>query len=215
MTSENFARLTDAALLQRLPAGFTLVEEGSHPDFLHILLEGLVEIFTEQKSGPVGISLIRPVTPVILAATIVDQPFLNSARTLTDARVLLLPADRVREVFGLDAAFARALVTELALAYRGAVKKLKSQMVRSSTERLANWVLSELRNSNQSSNLTVPFDRATLASHIGTTRENLSRSLAQLTDHGLRVRKREIVVDDIGLLERYAKPQSLIDDPTS
>jgi CRP/FNR family transcriptional activator FtrB len=215
MGSENFARLTDAALLQQVPSGFTLIHEGALPDFLHILVDGLIEIFTEQKNGSIGISLVRPVTPLILAAIVVDQPYLNSARTLTDSRVLLLPAERVREVFGLDAAFARALVTELAFAYRGAVKKLKSQMARSSTERLANWILSELRSSSQPKNFTVPFDRATLASHIGTTRENLSRSLAQLTDHGLRVRKREIVVDDITRLEQFAKPQALIDDPAS
>ena len=41
----------------------------------------------------------------------------------------------------------------------------------------------------------IPFDRGTLASHIGTTRENLSRNLALLTEHGVRVRGREIVID--------------------
>jgi len=215
MTQENFVRLTDAAFVQRLPQGATILREGATPEFLCILLDGLVEIFTEQGTGPVGISLVRPVTPLILAAIIVDQPYLNSARTLTDARLLLLRSNLVRDLFALDAGFARALVTDLAFAYRGAIKKLKGQMVRSSTERLANWILSELRHCEQSKNFTVPFDRATLASHIGTTRENLSRSLAQLTNHGLRVRRREIVVDDSASLERYAKPQALIDDPAS
>jgi CRP/FNR family transcriptional activator FtrB len=215
MTEEHFVRLTEAAFVQRLPQGTTLLLEGASPDFLYILLDGLVEIFTEQGGGPVGISLVRPVTPLILAAIIVDQPYLNSARTLTDSRLLLLRANLVRDMFGLDGGFARALVTELAFAYRGAIKKLKGQMARSSTERLANWILSELRNSAQPKNFTVPFDRATLASHIGTTRENLSRSLAQLTNHGLRVRRREIVVDDAASLERFAKPQTLIDDPAS
>jgi CRP/FNR family transcriptional activator FtrB len=215
MTSENFGRLTDAAFLQQFPAGVTLFHEGSHPDFLHILVDGLVEIVTEQSSGTIGISLVRPTTTLILAAVIVDQPYLNSARTLSDSRVLLLPAERVREVFGLDASFARAMVRELAFAYRGAIKKLKGQMARSSTERLANWILSELQASGEPGSFKLPFDRATLASHIGMTRENLSRSLAQLTDHGLRVQGREILVDDPVSLERFAKPQALIDDPNA
>lgn len=215
MSSENFSRLTDAAFLQGFPTGVTLFHEGAQPDFLHILVDGLVEIFTEQNDVEIGISLVRPTTTLILAAIILDQPYLNSARTLSDSRVLLLPADRVREVFGLDASFARAMVHELAFAYRGAIKKLKGQMARSSIERLANWILSELRAAGEPGNLTLPFDRATLASHIGTTRENLSRSLAQLTDHGLRVQGREIVVNDLTSLERFAKPQALIDDPAS
>jgi CRP/FNR family transcriptional regulator, transcriptional activator FtrB len=215
MARDNFQRLTDAAFLQRFPAGVMLIHEGARPDFLHILLDGLVEILTEQKSGPAGISLVRPVTTLILAAIVVDQPYLNSARTLSDSRILLLPAERVREVFGQDASFARSMVTELALAYRGVVKKLKGQMTRSGSERLANWILAETARPGHDGSLIVPFDRATLASHMGMTRENLSRSLGQLADHGLRVRGREIRVDNLHVLERFAKPQALIDDPTS
>ncbi len=48
MAADNFDRLTGAAFLQRFPAGVTLMHEGSQPDFLHILVDGLVEIFTEQ-----------------------------------------------------------------------------------------------------------------------------------------------------------------------
>jgi len=54
-----------------------------------------------------------------------------------------------------------------------------------------------------------------LASHIGTTRENLSRSLALLTEHGVRIRGREIVIDRKEQLEAFARPQRFIDDPTS
>lgn len=64
-------------------------------------------------------------------------------------------------------------------------------------------------------NIVIPFDRGTLASHIGTTRENLSRSLALLMDHGVRARGREIVIDNKDQLEAFAHPQRLIDDPTS
>ena len=215
MAADNFERLTGAAFLQRFPAGITLFHEGAQPDFLHILVDGLVEIFTEQKGTTVGISLVRPVTPLILAAIVVDQPYLNSARTLADSRVLLLPADRVRDVFDLDASFARSMVRELASAYRGAVKKLKSQMARSSAERLANWILTETARPEQNGSVMVPFDRATLASHIGMTRENLSRSFTQLADHGLRVRGREMIVTDRGQLEAFARPHPLIDDPAA
>ena len=47
------------------------------------------------------------------------------------------------------------------------------------------------------------------------TRENLSRSLALLTEHGVRIRGREIVIDSEQQLEAFARPQRFIDDPTS
>ena len=215
MALESRERLLDAALLQQFPSGVVLIREGAQADFLHVLVDGLVEIFTEQDGGAWGISLIHPVSTFILAAVVVEQPYLNSVRTLTESRVLLIPASRVRELFDKDVAFARAIARELALAYRSSVKKLKGYMARSSVERLANWILTEAKTSTHQGNVVIPFDRGTLASHIGTTRESLSRNLAHLTDHGVRIRGREIVIDDQDKLALFARPQRFIDDPES
>ena len=215
MALENLERLLDAALLQQFPAGVVLIHEGAQADFLHVLIDGLAEIYTEQDGGEWGISLINPVSTFILAAIISDQPYLNSARTLVESRVLLIPAERVREIFDQDVAFARMVAKELAFAYRGSVKKLKGYMTRSSVERLANWILAEAQKDTRQGNVVIPFDRGTLASHIGTTRENLSRNLAYLTDHGVRIRGREIVIYDRDQLAVFAQPQRLIDDPAS
>jgi CRP/FNR family transcriptional activator FtrB len=215
MTQESLASLLDAALLQQFPTGVVLLREGDHADFLHVLIEGLVEIFTEQNGGEWGIQLVNPVSTFILAAVVSDQPWLNSARTLADSRVLLIPAQRVRAIFDQDVAFARIVARELAFAYRSSIKKLKGYMARSSVERLANWILTEAQRDTSQGNIVIPFDRGTLASHIGTTRENLSRSLALLTEHGVRIRGREIVIDSKEQLEAFARPQRFIDDPTS
>jgi CRP/FNR family transcriptional regulator, transcriptional activator FtrB len=211
---QHLESLLDAALLQQFPSGVDLIHEGDSADFLHVLVDGLVEIFTEQDGTEWGISLVEPVSTFILAAVVSDQPYLNSARTIQESRILLIPAERVRAVFDQDVKFARIVARELAFAYRGAVKKLKGYMARSSVERLANWILTEAQKKSSQANIVLPFDRGTLASHIGTTRENLSRSLAQLTEHGVRVRGREIVIDRQDELQAFARPQRLIDDPT-
>ncbi len=161
-----------------------------------------------------GISLVNPVSTFILAAVVSDQPYLNSARTLTGSRVLLIPTQRVRAVFDQNVVFARIVARELAFAYRSSVKKLKGYMARSTVERLANWILTEAKDPAQG-NIVVPFDRGTLASHIGTTRQNLSRSLALLTECGVRIRGREIIIDNKDQLQALARPQILIDDPKS
>lgn len=215
MTPESLERLLDAALVQQFPAGVVLIHEAAQADFLHVLLEGLVEIFAERDSAESGISFIKPVSTFILAAVVSDRPYLNSARTLIASRILLIPAPRVRAAFDRDVAFARVVAMELALAYRGSVKKLKGLMTRSSIERLANWILSEIGPDSNRGNIVIPFDRGTLASHIGTTRENLSRNFTSLAEYGVRVRGRELVIDDMAKLKSFARPQRLIDDPTS
>ncbi len=212
MELAHFDTLINAALLQRLPAHITLIQEGELPDFLHILVEGSVELFATWDKRETTIDILRPVTTFILAAVIRDEVHLKSARTLTPARVLMIPAPAVRDVFGGDAAFARAMVNELAARYRGVVRILKNRKLRTGTERLAKWILEEDRIQGSRGRVALTHDKRTLSSRLGMTPENLSRNLAGLSAHGVTGNGREIIISDRDELRRWARPDSLIDD---
>ena len=51
---------------------------------------------------------------VIFGAAIPDEVYLKSSRTLSPAQILMVPAQTARDVFGRNAAFARAIANELA-----------------------------------------------------------------------------------------------------
>ena len=105
-------------------------------------------------------------TTFILAAVIRDEVYLKSARTLTPAQILMIPAVAVRDVFGRDAAFARAIVNELAVRYRGLVRALKDEKLRTGAQRLANWIL-RANAQDHRRNIEMEFDKRTLASLLG------------------------------------------------
>lgn len=211
MADQHFEYLTAAALLQRFPPGVVLINEGELPDFLHIVVEGSVELFAAHQGRETTIDIIQPVTTFILAAVIRDDVYLKSARSLTDARVLMLPAEKVREVFSQDAAFARAIVNELAVRYRGVVRALKNEKLRSSAERLANWILMSEKQQGRVGRVALACDKRTLASQLGMTPENLSRNLSLLANHGIKSGGREIVIEDRSALSAFAHPTALID----
>lgn len=211
VTQTNFEYLVAAALLQRFPPHVVLIEEGALPDFLHIVIDGSVELFAAHDGRETTIDIISPVTTFILAAVIRDEIYLKSARTLTEARILMLPAENVREVFSRDAAFARAVVSELALRYRGIVRSLKNEKLRTSAERLANWILKTEEQQGRQGRIAVTCDKRTLASQLGMTPENLSRNFSLLERHGISSRRREIVIEDRSALSAFAQPTALID----
>jgi CRP/FNR family transcriptional regulator, transcriptional activator FtrB len=210
MAAEQFDRLTSDALLQRFPAQVELIQEGDRPDFLHVVVEGLVELYSRRDNDELGFSLLRPYSTFILAAVARDGVYLNSARTLAPSRVLMISAPAVRQTIEEDPAFARAIVGELATAYRRVLKELKNRQFRTSAERLANWLLREME---PESRMRLPFDKRKLAAHLGTTPENLSRTFAALASHGVDAHGREIVVTDMIALKELARPDPLIDDP--
>jgi CRP/FNR family transcriptional activator FtrB len=206
-----FTRLAAGAFLQRFPTGVTLIHEGEPADFLHVVVEGMVELFARHDGRETTIGFVGPVSTFILAAVVVDQPYLKSARTLAPSRVLMLPAEAVREVFASEPAFARAIVEELAQRYREVVKELKNQKLRTAVERLAAWMIVTDAEQGGTGHLRVPYEKRTLASRLGMTPENLSRAFATLSDYGVEVKGRDIQLRDRGAVARVARPHPLID----
>ena len=211
MSEANFAALVAAAFLQRFPLHTTLINEGDLPDFLHIVVDGSVEMFSSHNGHETTIDILRPVATFILAAVIRDEPYLKSARTLAPARILMIPAQTVRDVFDRDSAFARAIVNELAERYRVIVRSLKNEKLRTSAERLANWILQADAQQGNRHSVELAFDKRKLASRLGMTPENLSRNLALLAKYGVKSSGRDILIEDATALQDFAKPNALID----
>lgn len=211
VSDAHFDELMEAAFLQRFPPQIELIREGTLPDFLHVVVEGNVELFADHAGRETTIDIIGPVTTFILAAVIADQPYLKSARTIGDSRILMIPARNIRAALGRDPAFTRTIVDELAARYRSIVYALKNEKLRGSAERLANWILRADAQQNGNGAVSLPVDKRTLASLLGMTPENLSRNLSSLADHGVRSRGRDVIIKDRGALIKFAKPTPLID----
>lgn len=215
MADEGFDALIQPAFLQRFPPHVVLFERGQVPDFLYVVLEGAIELFARHADRETTIAVLRPISTFILAAVIKRQPVLTSGRTLDPSRVLMIPTDVVHRALEDDNAFARAMAAELAEAYRSVVQELKSQKLRTSVERLANWIIREDTITGRDGQFEIPFDKRTLASRLGMTPENLSRNFATLVRHGVEVHGRTIRIVDKPALVKLAVPDPLIDEPTS
>ncbi|NJL72878.1 MAG: helix-turn-helix domain-containing protein, partial [Candidatus Competibacteraceae bacterium] len=130
-------------------------------------------------------------------------------------RILLMPADAVRQVFATDAAFARALAVELALGYRAIVKELKNQKLRSSLERLASWIVQRDVEAGCTGRFELPFEKRVLASRLGMAPEVLSRTFGALAAYGVEIAGRIVTIGDRDALMKLARPTTTIDDPES
>lgn len=220
MSTESFDALMQGAFLQWFPPQVVLIEEGGSADFLHVVLDGMVEMIARGNDRETTIAVIEPVTTFILAAVLRDAVYLMSARTLERSRILMIPAESVRGAMERDPAFTRAIVRELAGAFRGAVKALKSQKLRTGVERLANWLLvAQVRQAAagaaESAGVRLGYDKRTLAALLGMTPENLSRAFGTLRGYGVEVNGRDVAVTRPDDLRQLAKPDPLIDDGTA
>lgn len=215
MEDESFQALMRASYVQNFPPRIELISEGETADFLHVVLSGAVDLFSAWNGREASIATVHPISTFILAATVKDAPYLLSARTLEKSRIVLLPSQDVRAICNSDNAFAHAVVTELAQCYRAVIKNTKDLKLRTSLERLANYLLRQVRRSDGAIEFELKMEKRRLASFLGMTPENLSRAFKGLEPYGVKVTGNHILISDRDNLERFAMPNPLIDDCTS
>lgn len=215
MSDSAFDRLLAGSFLQRFPAHVVLIREGDPADFLHVVVDGSVELFSNWRDRETTMSIARPVSTFILAAVIKDAPYLMSARTLESSNILMIPSQNIRSAMTADGAFGVAMVRELAACFREVVKSQKNLKLRSGIERLASYLVQLNKVQGESGRLALPIEKRLLASFLGMTPENLSRAFATLKEYGVAVDNADIRLSNIRDLENLARPTPLIDDPRS
>ena len=214
MQEEQRERIFSGSFLQVFPPQLTLFELGQRPDFLHVLIDGLVELSVSSAGRDTTMRIVEPVTSFILAAVVTDMPYLMSARTLAASRILLVPAALVREVVKEDAALMQATMRELAMAYRNLVRALTDMKLRQSAERLGNLILEQDHQQGATGNVHLRAEKRLIASLLGMTPENLSRAFGVLARHGATVDGSHITIEDRAALEEFARPDPVpADDP--
>ena len=215
MSEANFDELMKAAYLQNFPAQVELIDEGDKADFLFFVIEGCVELYANANGREGVLALVRPVGSFILAAVLKDAVYLMSARTSEKSRILMIPAQNVRDAFEQDEGFARSIVVELSGYFRAVVKEYKDLRLRTGVERLANRLIKYHTSQGATGSVILPCDKKTLSSILGMTPENLSRAFGTLKAYGVSVNGGVVKLNDLKSLTILAKPNPLIDDPTT
>ena len=205
--------LARRAWQERLSPRTVAIEQDASCKALYALLEGTAEVLSGVDDRETVIDVVEPGSVLLLACVVTAIPYVASVRTLSPVRILAVPAPAVRELFDGDKAFARSVAGELSRSSCRMLLDLKSLKVRTSIERLADWLISAADGQgNGKREFRLPFGKRTLASRLGMTPECLSRSLRSLAAHGVRVRGREVTVADRAALVSFAGQDPEISD---
>lgn len=187
---------------QLLPRGATLFEQDEEPDFLHMVLEGSVGL---QAAVPHGgrtmVEIFGPGELFLAAAVVLRLPYLASAVTLTEVRVLMIPAEMFRDAVTRSHDLCRATTQLLARHWRLMVDQVVDLKLRSAEDRVARFIARRVDEEMGSGEASLPEPRTAIAARLGMTPETLSRAVAALEQQGklTRVPAGAAVVDRAAL----------------
>jgi CRP-like cAMP-binding protein len=135
-----------------------------------------------------------------------DPPrYLLTARALSEARVLMIPAETFREALDSEPRLSRALVDVLAEHWRLLVRQIKGLKLHSAAERLATYLVIRSDAREGAATIRLEEELRIVAARLGMTPESLSRAFTALRAHGVASRGRSVTIDDIALLRRMCR----------
>jgi len=204
-SAAQIATLNRHADLARLGPDEVLFREGEPIADLHIVLSGFVGE-THGRNGETAIAdVIGPGRPVGFAAAMLGAASPTGAKTITAARLVILPAAELRSMIRARPALAFPFFDHALAATREQTVELCAMKLRSSVQRLAAFLLGLVDDPTASpARFVLPYEKRFLAAKIGCTQENLSRAFAALRHHGVETQQGVVVLRDVPGLWAFA-----------
>ena len=205
-TSGVLARLSDIADLARLGPDEPLFREGDRLEELNILISGYAITTRVQPNGDdIAADLVEPIRPIALPAALRGGPAPFGARTATSARVIVIAAPGLRTMIRRVPALRSALLDHAFEDLQELTLENYRLKWRTSTQRLADYLLSQIKEPDVSpARFVLPYEKRLLAAKLGCTPESLSRILDTLRAIGVTTRDKAVVVRSVSALREYA-----------
>ncbi len=203
-------RFSQVAVPRSFPAATRVFHEGDSSDACYIVSEGSFRVTREHSDGrAITLATLGPGEIFGELAMLDGDRRSASAESITDGTLLALPANDVRSLLARNPEIALKLVAGLVRRLRAANARLSRQSFQTVPSRVAGILLQLSRDSQPPDGegeveVTIRMNQTDLAQLAGTSRESVSRFLAELERAGVvRSGRGRVTVLQPGKLRNY------------
>ena len=201
---EAFELLAAAATSGMAPAKSIIFMERDPALAVHIVVQGWVKLYRITPDGEEAvINVFGPGQSFAEAVAFTQQVYPATAETVTDARLIRVPAAQIIAAIRSDPDIALAMLGSTSVHLHRLVTEIAQLKGLNGVARLVEF-LTTLRGKTQQRELTLPFEKQLLARHLGIQPESLSRAFRKLRDYGIEVEGNRVILQHPEALERAA-----------
>jgi len=190
------------------PRGTVLIKRGDPCRGFHVIVYGRIKLVLQSPRGDEKVVEIMGRGQSFGEALLfLEEPYLVTAETIDDSKLLHVDRDSVFEEISREPRFARRMLAGLSLRLHQLMLDVESYTLRSGTQRVVGYLLRDHSGNGETNNaatVNLETTKATIASRLNLTQEHFSRILHQLANDGLiEVGKREIRIPNIEQLRTH------------
>jgi len=209
-----FAGLPDDVLMRalmdssmrRYPRGTILFMHGEPADRCFIVFEGWIKLFRETMDGHESvITVVGPGESFAEAAVFASSAFPVSCAAIDDARILVIKDSSLLAEMRENPDMAFNMLATMSQRLRGLVRQIEQLTTRSTTERVAAFLVRLADGADGKAVISLPHDKSLIAGRLGMQPESFSRALSKLRRYGVATSGRNVTVSDIALLQSISE----------
>ena len=196
--------LIEGARLMFLAHEHALYDQGDLVADFYVVLDGHVELSVDSGGRRSVVEVVRKGTVLGDAAMFGDGRFLMSARVLTGATVLAVPAASFLDKLETRFDIITHMLSTMSFRLRMLVRQIAELKLKTTAQRLGSFLLSQAEAEEGRVTLRFPYDKRLVADELGMKPESLSRALAKLGKLGVESRPdNSVVIADIERLREF------------
>jgi CRP/FNR family transcriptional regulator len=190
LEQDELERFSRVAVPRSFPAGIRVFHEGDHSDACYIVRTGSFRVTREHSDGrAITLATLGPRDIFGELAMLDGEVRSASVEALSDGELLALPAGEVRALLGRHPEITVKLIAALVRRLRAANERISRQSFQTVPSRVAGvlsqLVAEEAPRAGEGGEVTIRMNQADLAQLAGTSRESVSRFLAELDRAGI------------------------------
>jgi CRP/FNR family transcriptional activator FtrB len=203
--------LLEGAEILTLAHECELYREGQPVDRFYVVLDGHVELSVDSGGRKSVVEVARRPTVLGDAAMFGSGRYIMSARVLTQASLLSIPAAAFRARLEGRMDIQLHMLTTMSLRLRMLVRQIAELKLKTTAQRLGSFLLTMVEVDEGKVELRFPYDKRLVADQLGMKPESLSRALAKLARQGVESKPDNLVViADVEQLRQFCAEDEVV-----
>jgi CRP-like cAMP-binding protein len=172
----------------------------------YVVFDGWVKLFRTTQDGQESVIAVFTRGDSFAEAAIFDRArYPVHATVAEDARLLVIPAEPFMRKLAENGEYALKVLAAMSRHLRSLVQQVERLQLKSSTQRVAEFLLRLCPVFAGPAVLKLPVDKVLIAGRLGMQPETFSRSLAKLRSVGVVSKGPEVTIDDVVVLRRLSE----------
>ncbi len=206
LSEKSLTKLIKGAIVKTYAKGQLLFQQGDKATQFYIVLDGRVKLFRLTPDGDEAIlGLFSQGECLAEVFLFMGERYPASAEVLEAVRLLQVPSEPFKQRICNEPAIMSNFLAALSLHLHNLTIQVQQLQVRTSTQRVADFLLKLCPLREGAAVVALPYDKSLIATQLGMKPESFSRALAKLRILGVRTERNQVSLSDVAELSAFCE----------